>query len=61
MGAEKPIVDNQNLLPPSSGISDAHNVRLSLSSCMIRVLSLYDSSLKVSSSEMASSKAISVE
>lgn len=32
-------------------------VKLSLNSCMISVLSLYDSSLSVSSSAMASSKA----
>lgn len=32
-------------------------VRLSLSSCMIRVLSLYDSSFRLSSSAMASSNA----
>lgn len=44
-------------LPASSGMSDVHSVRLSLSSCMIKVLSLYDSSFKVSSSEIASSKA----
>ncbi|MFS7946863.1 hypothetical protein Hanom_Chr06g00541381 [Helianthus anomalus] len=44
-------------LPPSSGISEVHKVRLSLRSCIIKVLSLYDSSLNESSSEIASSKA----
>lgn len=44
-------------LPASSGMSEVHSVRLSLSSCRIKVLSLYDSSFKVSSSEIASSKA----
>ena len=38
-------------------ISDVHNVKLSLSSCIISVESLYESSLSVSSSAMASSKA----
>jgi len=28
------------ILPPSSGISEVHKVRLSLNSCMIKVLSL---------------------
>lgn len=44
-------------LPASSGMSEVHKVRLSLRSCIINVLSLYDSSLRVSSSEIASSKA----
>lgn len=39
-------------------LSDVHNVRLSLSSCMMRVLSLYESSFSVSSSAIASSKAV---
>lgn len=30
----------QVVLPPSSGVSEVHNVRLSLKSCMIKVLSL---------------------
>ena len=38
-------------------MSEVHKVRLSRSSCMIKVLSLYESSPSVSSSEMASSKA----
>jgi hypothetical protein len=38
-------------------MSEVQSVRLSRSSCMIRVLSLYDSSPRVSSSAMASSKA----
>lgn len=38
-------------------ISEVQRVRLSLSNCMMRVLSLYDSSPNVSSSAMASSKA----
>ncbi|PWA50212.1 Protein kinase, ATP binding site-containing protein [Artemisia annua] len=37
--------------------SEVQRVRLSLNSCMIKVLSLYDSSLKVSNSAIASSKA----
>lgn len=45
------------ILPPSSGKSEVQRVRLSLNSCIIRVLSLYDSSLRVSSSAIASSKA----
>lgn len=36
-------------------------VKLSLSNCIISVLSLYDSSLNVSSSAMASSKACNLE
>lgn len=44
-------------VPPSSGKSDVHKVRLSLKSCMIKVLSLYDSSLNESNSAIASSKA----
>ena len=44
-------------LPPSSGMSEVQRVRLSLRSCMIKVLSLYDSSFRESSSEIASSKA----
>ena len=43
--------------PPSSGRSEVQRVRLSLRSCMIKVLSLYDSSLRVSNSAIASSKA----
>lgn len=38
-------------------ISEVHRVRLSRRSCIIKVLSLYDSSPKVSNSAMASSKA----
>ena len=38
-------------------MSDVHSVRLSRKSCMMSVLSLYDSSPSVSSSAMASSKA----
>jgi len=38
-------------------MSEVHNVRLSLRSCIINVLSLYDSSLRVSNSEIASSNA----
>lgn len=38
-------------------ISDVHNVRLSRNNCIISVESLYESSLKVSNSAMASSKA----
>lgn len=41
-------------------ISDVHNVKLSLNNCMIRVLSLYDSSPRVSSSAIASSNACSI-
>lgn len=41
----------------STCMSEVHNVRLSLRSCMIKVLSLYDSSPRVSNSAMASSKA----
>lgn len=41
-------------------ISDVHKVRLSRRSCMINVLSLYDSSPNVSSSEIASSKACQI-
>ena len=41
----------------SSCMSEVQSVRLSRSSCMISVLSLYDSSPKVSSSAMASSNA----
>merc|ERR1712166_1433484 len=37
--------------------SEVHKVRLSLNNCMISVLSLYDSSLSVSSSAIASSNA----
>lgn len=44
-------------IPPSSGMSEVHRVRLSLRSCIINVLSLYDSSFKVSNSDIASSKA----
>lgn len=44
-------------VPVSSGRSEVHSVRLSLSNCMIKVLSLYDSSLKASNSTMASSNA----
>uniref|UniRef100_A0A2P2QWH6 14-3-3 protein n=1 Tax=Rhizophora mucronata TaxID=61149 RepID=A0A2P2QWH6_RHIMU len=40
-----------------TGLSEVQSVRLSRRSCMINVLSLYDSSPNVSSSEMASSKA----
>jgi hypothetical protein len=42
---------------PCSGWSDVHNVKLSRSNCMINVESLYDSSLSVSNSAMASSNA----
>lgn len=42
-------------------MSDVHKVRLSRSSCMMRVLSLYDSSPRVSNSAIASSKACSVD
>ena len=46
------------ILPASSsGRSEVQRVKLSLSNCMIKVLSLYDSSFKVSNSAMASSKA----
>ena len=38
-------------------MSEVHSVRLSRRSCMMRVLSLYDSSPSVSSSAIASSKA----
>jgi hypothetical protein len=38
-------------------MSEVQRVKLSLNSCMIRVLSLYDSSPRVSSSAIASSKA----
>lgn len=38
-------------------MSDVHKVKLSRRSCIINVLSLYDSSPNVSSSEIASSKA----
>lgn len=38
-------------------MSEVHKVKLSLSSCMISVLSLYDSSDRVSNSAIASSKA----
>jgi hypothetical protein len=38
-------------------MSEVHKVRLSRRSCMMRVLSLYDSSPRLSSSEIASSKA----
>jgi hypothetical protein len=38
-------------------MSEVHKVRLSRRSCMMTVLSLYDSSLRLSSSEIASSKA----
>merc|ERR1739848_836604 len=43
--------------PSASAWSLVHRVKLSRSSCMIRVESLYDSSLRVSSSAIASSKA----
>lgn len=42
-------------------ISEVHRVKLSRSSCIIKVLSLYDSSPNVSSSEIASSKACQME
>jgi hypothetical protein len=42
---------------PSPGWSDVQRVKLSLSNCIISVLSLYDSSDRVSNSAMASSKA----
>ena len=42
-------------------ISEVHRVKLSRRSCMINVLSLYDSSPNVSSSEIASSKACQIE
>lgn len=42
---------------PSPWVSDVHRVRLSLNNCMISVESLYESSLRVSSSAIASSKA----
>merc|ERR1712071_560347 len=42
---------------PSPCMSEVHNVRLSLSSCMMSVESLYDSSERVSNSAMAPSKA----
>lgn len=38
-------------------VSEVHSVRLSLSNCIISVLSLYESSLRVSSSAIASSNA----
>ncbi len=44
-----------------SCISDVQRVRLSLNSCMMRALSLYESSPKVSRSEMASSNACGVQ
>nr|GMC48269.1 Protein kinase, ATP binding site-containing protein [Ipomoea batatas]GME01014.1 Protein kinase, ATP binding site-containing protein [Ipomoea batatas] len=44
---------------PSSCTSDVQRVRLSRRSCMIKVLSLYDSSPRVSNSAIASSKACS--
>jgi len=43
--------------PSSPAVSDVQSVRLSLSSCIIKVLSLYESSFSVSSSAIASSKA----
>lgn len=43
--------------PSASCMSDVHSVRLSRRSCMMRVLSLYDSSPSVSSSAIASSNA----
>lgn len=44
-------------IPRLTAISDVHKVRLSRRSCMIRVLSLYESSPNVSNSAIASSKA----
>jgi hypothetical protein len=41
-------------------MSEVHKVRLSRRSCMINVLSLYDSSPNVSSSDIASSKACQI-
>lgn len=46
-----------NSLSLCTCISEVQRVRLSLRSCIIRVLSLYDSSPKVSNSAIASSKA----
>jgi len=43
---------------PTQGKNRSLAPKLSLNSCMISVLSLYDSSLRVSSSAMASSKAV---
>ena len=44
--------------PSAPWFSDDHRVRLSLSNCMISVLSLYNSSFSVSSSAIASSDAV---
>ena len=41
-------------------MSEVHKVRLSRRSCMIKVLSLYDSSPNVSNSDIASSKACQI-
>lgn len=52
---KKGIKKQENI--PESCISEVQRVRLSRRSCMMRVESLYDSSERVSSSAMASSKA----
>jgi len=44
-------------LSSSPAASDVHSVKLSLNNCIMRVLSLYDSSFKVSNSAIASSNA----
>merc|ERR1719238_645320 len=48
--------ENQGSAPPSW--SEVHNVKLSRSNCMMRVESLYESSATLSSSAIASSKAV---